>query len=432
MNVVKRGKNVVWAKICSRMSLFVSVLSICTVLLLTGCDQTPLPPDTRFAENYLREQTYDHCKRYRKMYQIYSTGESDRYVFFSPAEEVNYKGWEIKNAGENVELNCLFRRYDTVGQVYHEMVSHEFSPMTKTTSDKHPYTMTLKIEFTCMDKIYHDDLEYNAGMIWIYNKDKYADLNKMDLQNMFATMWKPTMDLPLLVWRMKKDTGSGKKMIREIPLRYDAEDTVWQWQDINGKWRNGFASETKLDEFETLAGADTVCENLQTLLPETAAVKNTILSMEYASYLCSNEDKELLKRYLQNEFLFFCPGKKEPVWLEKHQYNASRKLVTVYNQITIEHKKYTVWQALQTLNQHHHAIPLVQDLIWQHVDKELDKNLKMICNTDFIEKDQKKVYLKKFLKRLDECANLESNPRFLGVKKQCLNSLDKIDQDTEE
>jgi hypothetical protein len=231
---------------------------------------------------------------------------------------------------------------------------------------------------------------------------------------------------------MKKDTASGKKMVREVPMRYDAENTTWQWQNIKGKWCTGFESETKLDSYETLKGADTPVDNLQQMLSGAAAENNSVLSMDYVTYLCANTNKDLLTRHLQNEFLFFCPGKKEPLWLEKDQFKASKQLVDVYNKITVEHKKVTVWQGLQSLNQNYKALQTVQDLIWNHVDKELEKTLAMICSTDFIETDKKKMYLNKFLKRLDECSNLQEHARFLHVKELCDSKLAKIKQEEEE
>ncbi|MBR2428201.1 MAG: hypothetical protein IKB16_15815 [Lentisphaeria bacterium] len=431
MNAVKNGDTVLLA-FCRKQALLVSAFFVCVVILLTGCDQAPLPPDIRFAENYLREQTYNHCKRYARMYPVYSTGESDRYVFFSAPENINHEGWKIRNSEDDTEFSCMFRRYDMVGQVYHEMISHEFSPLVKTNTEKYPYTTKLKIEFICMDKLYHDNLEYNAGIIWIFEKEKYADFSKMDLQNQFTSLWKITSDLQLLTWRMKKDTASGKKMVREVPMRYDAENTTWQWQNIKGKWCTGFESETKLDSYETLKGADTPVDNLQQMLSGAAAENNSVLSMDYVTYLCANTNKDLLTRHLQNEFLFFCPGKKEPLWLEKDQFKASKQLVDIYNRITVEHKKVTVWQGLQSLNQNYKALQTVQDLIWNHVDKELEKTLAMICNTDFIETDKKKMYLNKFLKRLDECSNLQEHTRFLHVKELCDSKLAKIKQEEEE
>ena len=67
---------------------------------------------------------------------------------------------KIKKSRKNTDFNCMFRRYSSVGQASHKLVNFQVTPLVKTESDKYTYTATMKIEFTCMDKMYQDDSEY--------------------------------------------------------------------------------------------------------------------------------------------------------------------------------------------------------------------------------------------------------------------------------
>lgn len=413
-----------------KQSLLFAALLGSVFILFTGCERVPVLPDVQFAESYLAEQTYSHCKRYQRIGVVYSSGKPGRYVIFSSPEEISYEGWKIKNPGKEVRFGCMFRRYNDVGQVYHEMLDYQFMPLVKTDSEQYPYTSTMKIEFTCMDKLYHDDLEYNAGMVWLYEKSKYDGFGKLDLQNQFSAMWKPAYDLLLLTSRMEKDTASGKKLVREVPLRYSAENSNWQWQNMNGKWLDNFEAVSKLEEIPALANADLMNKDLNSILPPDVAQNNKILSFEFADYLCPAAHEKTVSRFLRDEFLFFCPGKKEPVWLGKNQYIASKNLLALANQITIEHKKVSPWQALQALNKHFRAIEPVQNIVWDHVEQNLKRILDMICSTDFIEHKKKQNYLNRFVKRLDGCTKLSAHPRFKMIRTMCFERLAQLEKST--
>jgi hypothetical protein len=114
------------------------------------------------------------------------------------------------------------------------------------------------------------------------------------------------------------------------------------------------------------------------------------------------------------------------MWLDKDQYNASKRLLELTNKIMIEHQKISTWQALQALNKHYQAIAPLQNIVWNRVEKDLTKVLDMLCNTDFIETEKKEVYLNKFIQRLGECSNLKSNPRYSSIVSLCTERLTKL------
>ena len=155
-------------------------------------------------------------------------------------------------------------------------------------------------------------------------------------------------------------------------------------------------------------------------------MNNKLLIFEYAAYLCDADHETLLTRFLNDEFLFFCPGQNNPMWLEKEPYQASKKLLELTNKIMIEHQKVSPWQALQALNKHYLAVAPLQDVIWNQVEKDLKKILDMLCNTDFIENEKKEAYLNKFIKRLGECSNLISQPRYSNIVSLCTERLNKV------
>lgn len=396
------------------------------ILFSTGCNKAPLVPDVDFAEKYLKEQTYNHCLRYQRLGTVYDTLRDGHYVFFSAPDEINYGGWKIKNSHKDINFNCMFRRFNSVGHVYHKLVNFHVTPLVKTDGGKYTYTATMKIEFICVDKMYHDDSEYNAGLIWLYETRKYADFSKLDLQNQFGTIWKPGYDLLLLTSRILKDTSAEKKIVREVPLRYDSENFSWQWRNSNGKWLDNFTAVAKLEELPQLPNADLLDTDVSKFVSPEVTMNNKLMILEYAAYLCDSEHETLLTRFLNDEFLFFCPGQDDPMWLGKEQYKASKKLLELVNKITIEQQKVSPWQALQALNKYYLAVEPLQNIVWNRIDKDLKKVLDMLCNTDFIEDEKKEAYLNKFLKRLGECSNLKSHPRYSSTIFMCTERLKKI------
>jgi hypothetical protein len=273
-----------------------------------------------------------------------------------------------------------------------------------------------------MDKMYHDDSEYNAGLIWLYETRKYADFSNLDWRNQFGTIWKPGYDFLLLTGRILKDNSSEKKIVREVPLRYDSENFSWQWRNSNGKWLDNFSAAAKLEELPKLPNADLLDTDIEKYISPEVTMNNKLLIFEYAAYLCDADHETLLTRFLNDEFLFFCPGQNNPMWLKKEPYQASKKLLELANKITIEHQKVSPWQALQALNKHHLAVTPLQDVIWNQVEKDLKKILDMLCNTDFIENEKKEAYLNKcaFLfiaigYSLGIFGNLEGNPKCLAL-----------------
>lgn len=421
---LRMGKTVM--PFSNRGTFLLSAVFAGMILLTAGCNKTPLIPDVDFAEKYLKEQTYNHCIRYQRIGTVYDTGKDGHYVFFSAPEVINYGGWEIKNSHKDTKFNCMLRRYNRVGHVYHKLVNFQITPLEKTESGKYSHTATMKIEFICMDKMYHDDSEYNAGLIWLYETRKYADFSNLDLRNQFGNIWKPGYDFLLLTGRMLKDTSSEKKIVREVPLRYDSENFSWQWRNSNGKWLDDFSAAAKLDELPKLPNADLLDTDIAKYISPEVTMNNKLLIFEYAAYLCDADHETLLTRFLNDEFLFFCPGQNDPMWLEKEPYQASKKLLELTNKITIEHQKVSPWQALQALNKYHLAVTPLQDVIWNQVEKDLKKILDMLCNTDFIENEKKEAYLNKFIKRLGECSNLISQPRYSNIVSLCTERLNKV------
>jgi hypothetical protein len=421
---LRMGKTVM--PFSGRGAFLLSVFLTGAVLFTAGCNKAPLVPDVNFAEKYLKEQTYNHCMRYQRIGTVYDTGKDGYYVFFSAPEEINYNGWEVKNTRKDFNFSCMFRRYNNVGQVYHKLINFHITPLQKTGSEKYTHTATMKIEFICMDKMYHDDSEYNAGLIWLYETKKYADFNKSDLQNQFGTIWKPGYDLLLLTGRILKDTSSEKKIVREVPLRYDSENFSWQWRNSNGKWLDDFTSETKLGELPKLPNADLLDADIAKFVSPEVTQNNKLMILDYAAYLCDSEYETILTRFLNDEILFFCPGQKDPMWLAKEPYKASKSLLELANKIMIEKQKVSPWQALQALNKYYLAVAPLQDIIWDQIEKDLKKVLDMLCNTDFIENEKKEVYLNKFIRRLGECSNLKNQPRYGNIVSTCTERLKKV------
>lgn len=433
MFTIKSGENIL--SVLSRKGNVLLFSAICAgiVFLFTGCKEEEAPdlpafPDGSFAENYLKEQTYNHCKYHLKKYQVYSTGANDHYVFFSHPREANCNGWKIKQDGNTLNYNGLFRYYDTVGQLYHKLHKYEFHSLSPLESKKFPYTAKMKLEFTCMNKTYHNDMKYNAGLVWLYDKSDFEDFSKADLQSQFALMWKKPTDRLLLTLLMKKDSTGERKITREVPLRYDADNHCWQWRDRRGRWHQDFVKKSDFDRFDIIAGVNLPRKNLNALLAPKISSNHTIVTSGDGKFLCAGKDKNLLLDCLQYESIFLCPGKNIPVWLEKKQYDDSSKLVTFYNKVTYNREKLTVWQALQILDKYYLAIPDVQDLIWDHVEKELARILKTITDTNYVTKEQKKSYINKFLSNLDKCSNLVTGPRFLKIQEQCRTCLENIEQ----
>ncbi len=409
-----------------RWAFLFSAFFACGILFTSGCNKVPLVPDVDFAEKYLKEQTYHHCMRYQRLGTVYDTMKDGHYVFFSAPEDINYGGWKIKNSRKDINFNCMFRRYNSVGHIYHKLVNFHVTPLVKTESDKYTYTATMKIEYICVDKMYHDDAEYNAGLIWLYEARKYADFSKLDLQNQFGTIWKPGYDLLLLAKRMLKDSSTEKKLVREVPLRYDSENLSWQWRNSSGKWLDDFTAAVKLEELPQLPNADLLDADITKYVSSDITLNHKLMVFEYAAYLCDSDHETLLTRFLNDEFLFFCPGQNDPMWLGKEQYKASKDLLQLANNIMIDQQKVSPWQALQALNQHYLAVAPLQNIVWNRVEKDLKNILDMLCNTDFIETEKKEVYLNKFIQRLGECSNLKSNPRYSSIVSLCTERLTKL------
>jgi hypothetical protein len=274
--------------------------------------------------------------------------------------------------------------------------------------------------------MYHNDAEYNASMIWLYDPKKYTDFRKLDLLNQFGMIWKPGHDLLLLTRRMLKDTSSEKKMKREISLRYDSENLSWQWFSSNGKWRDDFNSVVKLEDFPQLPDAHLLDADIAKNISPDDTLNHKLMILEHAAYLCDPDYEALLTRFLKDRYLFLCPGQKDPMWLDKDQYNASKRLLELTNKNMIEHQKISTWQALQALNKHYQATAPLQNIVWNRVEKDLTKVLDMLCNTDFIEDEKKEMYLNKFVQRLGECSNLKNHPRYNSIISLCTERLNKI------